>query len=460
MTPCPACHHPERTLIDAHIASGDINEVVAKMYDLDEADVEAHRGHPAASLHRPPTAPVASPPPKGCTCSIGPRPNAAAIDADLLAKIPVRKVAAKYALGKSTVARHRRACLGLEGDDAPTTADPPPGTTLGHVPPQPGTAEFTSDPRSVAPAPPVAAAADPSVSPGQPGTALGHGAVEPDPVAAEHPEAPEGVVEDCDVGQPASPSPARIESHGISSKTPTSSDTDPTPSGVPKVPSGTPPGTAVGQPPRVSGRRAWARVTESGSTWSPDPDSPYPDLPGNRTDRVTAIMKMMNDNAWEPTTGPLLAAYWGFSPLTVKQWADEASRNIERDVDPTNGKRFVSGALRRGVETAEATGDLKAIASLGTVYANVLRITDNGTKVNVNVLTDPAVTGMLRVQRVILDALFPGVNDVLAEGLKAWTAGGSGALKQFVEAQQARLMLLEAGDAEAITVEAEQAPEG
>lgn len=123
----------------------------------------------------------------------------------------------------------------------------------------------------------------------------------------------------------------------------------------------------------------------------PDPDSgdvdplEFPPLPDDRIGRVMVVEDLMLDLHWVTgKTGKQLARFWGVSEDMVAKYAGEASRNIKRNVDPQQVKDRLATSLRRGLDMALASNELKALAGIAKAQGEIVGLLV-GAKVQINI---------------------------------------------------------------------------
>ena len=123
----------------------------------------------------------------------------------------------------------------------------------------------------------------------------------------------------------------------------------------------------------------------------------------------------------------------------------------DRATDPEMAECEVPADTESGVKKYD--GQDKANAAIHKQQERLAKLlgldAPTGPTVQINVLQDPAVLGMQRVQAAILDHLCPGVSQLLADGFEAYRTHGTAGLGRFIEDQLRQR--------EAITVEAEPA---
>lgn len=94
--------------------------------------------------------------------------------------------------------------------------------------------------------------------------------------------------------------------------------------------------------------------------------------PGSREDRVRTIMTLMADMRWENgVTSGLLADRWSLHKNTISAMAGEASRRLKSVVDPQYVRTKIGNALDRAVSMAIEEGDVKGLAMVTRVYADM-----------------------------------------------------------------------------------------
>lgn len=92
---------------------------------------------------------------------------------------------------------------------------------------------------------------------------------------------------------------------------------------------------------------------------------------------------MMLDGAWvKGESGPRLAIIWGVADATVEGYAAEASRTIQRNVDPDAVREQLGAGLNKVFRVAVKRGDARGAADVAKVYAPIAGVTDgDGAKV-------------------------------------------------------------------------------
>lgn len=157
-------------------------------------------------------------------------------------------------------------------------------------------------------------------------------------------------------------------------------------------------------------------LTSPPSEAPPDSDSDvqeFPPLPPDRMSRVMVIEDLMLDLHWQKgKTGPRLAAAWGLNLPVIESYSAEASRNIRRNVDPAAVKDRLATSLRRGLDQALDSGELKALAGIAKAHGEVVGLL-SGAKVQVQIDFDSASRGMA----AFLLAVAPEAGPLFAEWL-------------------------------------------
>lgn len=146
-----------------------------------------------------------------------------------------------------------------------------------------------------------------------------------------------------------------------------------------------------------------------------------PTDPGSRENRVRTIMTLMADMRWENgVTSGLLADRWGLHVNTVSSMAGEASRRLKSVIDPAYVRTKIGNALDLAINKAVETGDVKGLAMVTRVYADVSGA--NAPKKHEVTGADGAPFGLPPRAALLLEAANKG--DLRAKALlEAWVAG-------------------------------------
>jgi hypothetical protein len=211
-------------------------------------------------------------------CTVGKRADAPDIDSALRAGFGVRDVASRFGLGKSLLAEHRKACLGITGRLE---------------------------------APPDAATRFPDKGPDS-GRELSAG-------CPDRPRTTEG------------DSRARV----------------------------------------ISLRKS-AREEGAGAA---DELSGLPPRPETVEGRVEVCMDLMARVVWRAETGDELAAAWGLSVSTIRDYSSEASRRLKSLRDPDEVRQMLTHSFAEGLRIAREDRDVRGLAAVGKAYGDIAGVT-------------------------------------------------------------------------------------
>lgn len=153
-----------------------------------------------------------------------------------------------------------------------------------------------------------------------------------------------------------------------------------------------------------------------------DEEPRFSPVPPDRIGRVEAVERMMLELRWEKgITGPQLSTAWGLTEAAISNYANEAWRNIKRNIDPASVKDMLGAALWRATE--DAKGDPKAVATVAKAYAELAGLVAGAKTLQIEVVTrEPWFQEMISAVLGSIQKRAPEILPGVREDLQAFLA--------------------------------------